>query len=144
MTATTLNDDVGLRASERAGFRNLASRVRRNANVGRPVPSKLATSSQPVIVDEPVIVDDPVIVAAPATAKVSTSACWEGVLNGEEVIMFEVNVPEVIELDSQIEQRAAAAEADRTTRHSALAERAARLLAAIDLQRLEARENIER
>jgi hypothetical protein len=125
MTATTLNNEGELRASERAGFRNLASRVRRNAGAGAAAARRLP----------------PATLAEPATAPSATY--WEGVLNGEEVIMFEVNVPEVIYLDSQMEQRAAAAEADRTRRHSALAERAANLLATIERQRVEARDNTD-
>jgi hypothetical protein len=107
MTATTLKTDTTERASERAGFRNIAALRARDLN-------RREAHGAP------------------------RSTYWEEIVDGEEVIVFEVNVPEVIYLDSQLEQRAAAAEADRTNRHSALAERAAKLLAAIDEVRAEA------
>jgi hypothetical protein len=138
MTATTLRNDGELRASERAGFRNIASRVRRNAGVDRSSPAA-PTAPAAATVGEAARRLRAATRAEPATAPSATY--WEGVLNGEEVIMFEVNVPEVIYLDSQMEQRAAAAEADRNQRHSALAERAANLLAAIEQQRLDARDS---
>lgn len=96
-----------MRASERAGFRNVASRLRRNA---------LVSSSR-----------------TDAVLELSSRAGWVEILDGEEAIVFEVNLPEVIYLDGQLDARAAAAEADRVRRHRALAERATQLLATLDV-----------
>jgi len=135
MTATALNTGSTVRASERAGFRRVASRLRSNAGVDRKEAAAAASTVAEVGAAAKRLRD-----ANRAEPVVETEASyWQGELNGEDVIIFNVNMPEVIFLDAQVELRDAAARADRDQRQSALALRAARVIATIDDVKREAR-----
>lgn len=139
MTTMTLPNS---RTADRLGFRDAAARLRANAGVDHPHTVAAVNTVAEVgaaarrlrasnIWDEPTPCRVPTGVDLTGRAQESTALSSSGDVD-DEPIVFIVNVPAMIYLESQVDQRDSATVEDRDLRRNTLAERAAQLLADLD------------